>query len=124
MVDDGILKLDQTTLSEIIRVVPHEMIKEFRLRHKTLDDVPDTPDSEFIILSDDKDNKLLDMMYKRYIKLNEKVGKEIAGGDFLIFRDFILNSYREICEKHSCSKVVFYLILKNQRVSLCARHSQ
>jgi len=34
MIDDCILKLDQTTLSEIIRVVPHEMIKEFKSRVK------------------------------------------------------------------------------------------
>ena len=32
MVDDCILKLNQTTLSEIIRVMPHEMIKEFKSR--------------------------------------------------------------------------------------------
>lgn len=32
MLDDGILKLNQTTLEEIIRVVPHEMMKEFRER--------------------------------------------------------------------------------------------
>jgi len=32
MLDDSILKLDQTTLSEIIRIVPHEMIKEFKSR--------------------------------------------------------------------------------------------
>lgn len=30
MLDDCILKLNQTTLSEIIRVMPHEMIKEFK----------------------------------------------------------------------------------------------
>ncbi len=32
MLDDAILKLDQTTLSEIIRIVPHEMIKELKSR--------------------------------------------------------------------------------------------
>lgn len=32
MLDDGLSKLDQTALSEIIRVVPHEMIKELRSR--------------------------------------------------------------------------------------------
>ncbi len=32
MLDDCILKLNQTTLSEIIRVMPHEMIKEFKSR--------------------------------------------------------------------------------------------
>ena len=32
MLDDGIMKLDQTTLSELIRVVPHEMLKEFKMR--------------------------------------------------------------------------------------------
>jgi len=32
MLDDGIMKLDQTNLSELIRVVPHEMLKEFKMR--------------------------------------------------------------------------------------------
>jgi len=32
MIDDGLSKLDQTTISEIIRLVPHEMIKEFKSR--------------------------------------------------------------------------------------------
>ncbi len=32
MLDDGMMKLDQTTLSELIRVVPHEMLKEFKMR--------------------------------------------------------------------------------------------
>ena len=32
MLDDAIFKLDQTTLSEIIRIVPHEIIKEFKSR--------------------------------------------------------------------------------------------
>lgn len=33
MLDDGILKLNETTLQEIIRVVPHEMLKEFKNRY-------------------------------------------------------------------------------------------
>jgi type IV pilus assembly protein PilB len=32
MLDDCILKLNQTTLSEIIRLMPHQMIKEFKSR--------------------------------------------------------------------------------------------
>ncbi len=32
MLDDGIMKLNQTTLEELIRVVPHEMLKEFKAR--------------------------------------------------------------------------------------------
>ncbi len=35
MLEDGILKLEQTTLPEIIRVVPHEWMKEFRDRRST-----------------------------------------------------------------------------------------
>jgi len=33
MVDDGILKIKQISLPELIRVLPLEMIKEFRNRH-------------------------------------------------------------------------------------------
>ena len=36
MLDDSILKLDQTTLSEIIRIIPHEMIKEYKSRPERL----------------------------------------------------------------------------------------
>jgi len=32
MVDDGLAKMDATTLAELIRVVPHEMLKEFKSR--------------------------------------------------------------------------------------------
>jgi type IV pilus assembly protein PilB len=34
MVDDGLTKLDATTLPELIRVVPNEMLKEFKSRQK------------------------------------------------------------------------------------------
>ena len=34
MLDDGLQKLQQTTLSEIIRVVSYDMIQTFRLREK------------------------------------------------------------------------------------------
>ncbi|MFZ5563016.1 MAG: GspE/PulE family protein, partial [Thermodesulfobacteriota bacterium] len=34
MVDDGLSKMSDTTLSELIRVVPHEMLKEFKSRQK------------------------------------------------------------------------------------------
>lgn len=36
MLDDSILKLDQTTLPKIIRMVPHEMIKELKSRPERL----------------------------------------------------------------------------------------
>jgi len=34
MVDDGLAKMSSTTLSEIIRVVPNEMLKEFKSRQR------------------------------------------------------------------------------------------
>jgi hypothetical protein len=33
MVDDGILKMSQINLTELIRVLPLDMIKEFKTRH-------------------------------------------------------------------------------------------
>lgn len=120
MVDDGILKLDQTTLSEIIRVVPHEMIKEFRLREKKDEYSPAPPDSEFIIVSD-SDNKLINMMYKRYQKLNEKVGVITTESDFPLFERFILESYKNICEQHNCSRVIFHLVLYKEKVGISAK---
>ena len=39
MIDDGLMKLDQVTISEIIRMVPHEMIRIFRSKKQAQDSV-------------------------------------------------------------------------------------
>ena len=41
MLDDGLSKLDQTTLSEIIRVIPHDMIKTFQARNQAQQNADD-----------------------------------------------------------------------------------
>jgi type IV pilus assembly protein PilB len=39
MIDDGISKLSQTTLSEIIRMLPYDMVRKFRNRQHSQSDV-------------------------------------------------------------------------------------
>ena len=34
MLDDGLLKLKDTTLSEILRVIPYEIVEDFRVRNR------------------------------------------------------------------------------------------
>ncbi|MBI9089358.1 MAG: Flp pilus assembly complex ATPase component TadA [Desulfobacterium sp.] len=107
MIDDGISKLDQTTLSEIIRVSPHEAIKEFQARCREGEEIPFDADSEFVIHDPPSETKVIDMMYIRYLKLNH-----ISQGDRedqKLFRRFIQNNYAEICRKYSCSRVCFRL---------------
>lgn len=111
MIDDGVSKLDQTTLSEIIRVSPHEAIKEFQARGREGEEAPfddnDNADSEFVIHDPLYDTKIIDMMYIRYLKLNHISPDDRE--DQELFRRFIQNNYAGICRRYSCGRVCFRL---------------
>ncbi len=107
MIDDGVSKLGLTTLSEIIRVVPHEAIKEFQARGREGEEAHFDFDSEFVIHDPPSETKIIDMMYLRYLKLNHISPGE--GEDQELFRRFIQNNYAEICRRYSCGRVCFRL---------------
>ena len=134
MIDDGINKLNQTTLAEIIRVVPIEMIKEFRTRQEySAEDEHKTvgfngrnrcrtfqPDAKLIITDPEADWLMIDRLYERYEFLRKKVGrpeKKIAAA---VFRDFIGKSFKEVCEQYECDSVVFYLFTQSGKVEISA----
>ena len=132
MIDDGLLKLNQTTLAEIIRVVPIEMIKEFRARRESsvpedLDENQNVnpskkfhPDAKLVINDPEADWLMIDKLYERYEALRKKVGKprtEIAAD---VFREFISKSFKEICGQYECGGVVFYLSTQSGKVEIAA----
>lgn len=134
MIDDGINKLNQTTLAEIIRVVPIEMIKEFRTRQEySAEDEHKTvgfngrnrcrtfqPDAKLIITDPEADWLMIDRLYERYEFLRKKVGrpeKKIAAA---VFRDFIGKSFKEVCEQYECDSAVFYLFTQSGKVEISA----
>lgn len=118
MVDDGLMKLDQTTLSEIVRVVPYEMLKEFRSRKKQyasgkkafssgtgyLEDRP-----RLLLRNPDSEQKLIDGFYNIYLKSKEEKGMSSRPGEKSYFKEFINDNYREVCNRFNCYSVLFYL---------------
>ncbi len=133
MIDDGLMKLDQITLSELIRVVPIEMIKEFASR-QTIDGSSSIDrDTETVTMAPIMSQKVtlkmrnpqaqyefIDQLYQHYCRLREAVGQPKPTKDRHTFRDFIVVSVDRIKKAHSCSEVAVHLKAIDGRVDLYA----
>jgi type IV pilus assembly protein PilB len=130
MIDDAMLKLDQTTLSEIIRVVPIEMTKEFISRDRGSEKAP--PASTAIMPSSyservrlqitdpKKETAVIDHLFERYQSMRKMTGQEPAPGDGDLFRRFISESYEEIVNKYNCKQVAFEFQSRDNHISISA----
>jgi type IV pilus assembly protein PilB len=133
MIDDGLQKLDQTTLSEILRVLPREMIKEHRSRQGQkikstvgghLLAARQNPSQEVfsrLISSIDKQDKDLDQMHQAYDHLKASLEPSYQGSDSIIFKQFIRDSYQDVCQRYQCQAVVFIVELKDTQVDISAK---
>jgi type IV pilus assembly protein PilB len=130
MVDDGLLKLEETTLSEIIRVVPHEMLKEFRSREiRPAQEKPksgagaaakdEKPQENKLVLSDPSaEDALIESFFEFYVKT--KKGKGVAAGQTQkpYFKEFITDNFHKLCNRFNCRSVCFYLEDNNGSVNI------
>lgn len=128
MIDDCMMKLDMTTLSEIVRVIPHDMINEFKLNQKG-QDLPSgfrsQPAETYFqqpeerlhplmpgriqteIIDPDAQETLIDQMFEYYEKGREKSGHVANWGDAPLFRRFIKEHYNRTCAAYNCGQVSF-----------------
>ncbi|MFC1885916.1 hypothetical protein ACFLZM_02530, partial [Thermodesulfobacteriota bacterium] len=133
MLHDGLLKLDMTTLNEIIRVIPHEMIKDFRLGNSMATkadkatqkngSLVDTalPGNGHVVISDPKaEREMIDKLFQSYKTLSPKTDKVISKLDAPLFRKFIDSNYKQICSRFGCSNVNFFLKSNGERVDILA----
>jgi type II secretory ATPase GspE/PulE/Tfp pilus assembly ATPase PilB-like protein len=123
MLEDGLLKLEQTTLTEIIRMVPHDMMKAFRMRGQAQKDVDsliesvmsgggasneaDILRSSFHLSSPETQTPVIDLMKAKYESLKAQSGHDSGTVDPLLFKEFITDGFYHICEKHKCKSVTF-----------------
>lgn len=125
MIDDGLRKLDQTTLGEILRVVPIEMVKEFSQRsvHHAADagGAFSTPDATLLIADPEDDWPLIDKLFETYSRLSKEVGQSLTKGDADLFREFIRKRFDEIKQAHNCKRIEFMLQAKDDAVEIAAR---
>ncbi len=137
MLDDGLMKTDQTTLTEIIRVIPHEMIKLFRSRSQAqamadslLTSLGKGEDMEqiqtlsgnFQLRNPETERSVIDLMKAKYEDLAALDGGSRQILDPSLFRDFISINFHEICEKYRCECVTFNISPDNEnnRVEISA----
>ena len=134
MIDDGMMKLDQTTLSEIIRVTPFEMVKEFRSRSTgTFKDENGTNEDTAIISTDTSDNQIeiviadpdaqrdaIEQFYLDYCSINDKMGLNPNNGNAALFRQFIARQHHILTEKYSCEEVAFNIEHDPKNISISA----
>ena len=130
MIDDGLLKLNHTTLSEIIRVVPVEMIKEFSSRGKRSPDGsplqgPAMPPSyreqiQLLIEDPDREKDVIDHLFKRYQAMRQSVGQPLTDTDGDQFRKFITRSHRQVTRKFKCRQVQFEFCAQDRKIYITA----
>jgi hypothetical protein len=125
MIDDGLRKLDQTTLGEILRVVPIEMVKEFSQRsdHHAADagGAFSAPDATLLIADPEDDWPLIDKLFETYSRLSREVGQPMTKGDADLFREFIRKRFDDIKQAHNCKRIEFMLKAKDDTVEIAAR---
>ncbi len=130
MIDDGLLKLEQTTLAEIIRVVPIEMIKEFASRDNQSpqclsaqsDAMPPSYREQIQLQISDPENEgaVIDCLFERYQAMRKSIGQPPAPPDGALFRKFISRSHTQIARKYNCKQVQFDFSAQNRKIAITA----
>ncbi|MEJ2639161.1 MAG: ATPase, T2SS/T4P/T4SS family [Desulfosarcinaceae bacterium] len=125
MIDDGLRKLDQTTLGEILRVVPIEMVKEFSQRSlqyaAEAGDAFSSPDAALLIGDPEDDWPLVDKLYETYSRLCQEQGQTLTREDAGLFREFIRERFDQIKAAHGCKRIEFILKARDDSVEIAAR---
>jgi type IV pilus assembly protein PilB len=130
MIDDGLLKLDQTTLTEIIRVVPIEMIKEFASRKQNKGETAD-PEQNMMPPSyqerinielnhPEKEAFAIDNLYERYQLMRKLTGQSPAPSNPELFRKFISQTFERVVAKFGCSRVKYEFKAQDRKIEISA----
>ncbi len=119
LAEDGIQKLHQTTLAELLRVVPHEMIKDFKARQPTPGQ--ETRHQTAIIYNPSAQAGVIDALYQAYEQGMQGNGNRGQRTDKALFKRFLAENYTNICNTYGCSSVSFYLRRKDDRMVVYAQ---
>ncbi|MGD9247455.1 MAG: ATPase, T2SS/T4P/T4SS family, partial [Desulfobacteraceae bacterium] len=130
MIDDGLLKLDQITLSEIIRVVPIETIKEFASRgsnkapcEQPPSEVMPPPYSERIDIelgSPEKNPSAINSLFERYKIMCQHNGQTPTEAAPDMFRQSIGKTFQQIAGRYGCERVHFEFVSKEGKIKINA----
>jgi type IV pilus assembly protein PilB len=127
MIDDGLLKLGDTTLAEILRVVPHEMIRMYRKRKLIKGGGADLADSckdgwrihGFTLADPASEEKHIDQMFEEYSTMAVLANIQVEL-DRELFGRFIVDSYGKVSRSSHCREVMFYFELRDDVIQIFA----
>jgi type IV pilus assembly protein PilB len=136
MLEDGLTKLKETTLSEMLRVVPHEMINEYRKR-KASQDIADSifqkqqktsfspyegnQSAESMLISDPASEKhLIEEFYSTFKSCGNGSSDTSYSVDFALFEKFITQSFQQLCKTYQCRQVTFMIREQHGKSELSA----
>ncbi len=123
MVEDGLSKLNQTTLAEISRVVPPEACDAFRCTRADSReaDVPAGPAVFQVVLQDpDHQQKELRALHAAYELLIAQKARRQHRSAFALFAAYIKSQHADICRRHHVERVRFRVAPTGPGVSLTA----
>lgn len=136
MLEDGLLKLHETTLYEILRTVPHDMIETFKFRksfqEKTTDFIDqlfdDSPEqalqkvsAELFVISDpDSEAAKIEKMFEKYATLSALDTTGQAEVNYNVFKEFISENVTRIRNRYGCGSVAFNIDWKDEKVTFTA----
>ncbi len=117
MVNDGLQKLSSTTISEICRVLPFDMLEQFR-EDQERHNPPEISSKEFWLENPDSENTIIQAMHTLHTNLTENT--TASSINFDLFKQFITTSYHEISNTHNCKLVQFRLSVEDKQVKIKA----
>jgi len=124
MLDDGLRKLKEITLSDLTRVIPYEMMEVFRIRNRTQEKMSSRDgvliNNSFVVTDPARDVKTIDRMHEKYQELSMQVDRSSVIIDRETFQRFISERHSEICQSHRCSDVKFSIERVDGRVEFFA----
>lgn len=115
LIDDGLSKLDQTTLSEIIDAVPPEAAEVFRCTRADAGAAQSSRQKEIsenvefrMVLSDGEIRKTdIQRLHSAYEVLIEQAGLRNHRSSLGSFETFILKNHHDICGQYDCTRVAY-----------------
>jgi type IV pilus assembly protein PilB len=119
IIDDGLMKLNHTTLSEIITNVPHDVLKAHVERSRSEEKADSTVMS--VAISDpDSEKEEITRLYDKYADLAEESGAGEGRGDAALFFEFVSENFKKISTQKQCGTVVFSVVMGDDGARLNA----
>jgi len=136
MLQDGLLKLEETTLSEILRAVPHDMIKTFQAQNQAQNNADDlleqlfgdSPPGQtidlvtesFLLTNPENESRIIGKMFDKYNIICEH-NKHRTDADIKLFNEFIKENFYRLKDSTKCKSVSFTIRNVNNSAEISAQ---